>query len=120
MHEKRVVFDFDIQFTNGGGLQGQDFRLDIAGDDISDEELASSIIQDLRLLMVGAVRITRKMIIAEPHKRTPPAPGSLSTLVYDLRQEAYSLDQLLAHAANTTIRIIGGNGESYLLKRAAD
>ena len=38
--QKRVRFDFEIEFTNGGGIQGQDFRLDIAGDDISDEELA--------------------------------------------------------------------------------
>jgi arylformamidase len=32
---KRVKFDFEIDFTNGGGIQGQDFRLDIEGDDIS-------------------------------------------------------------------------------------
>lgn len=38
--DKRVQFDFEIDFTNGGGLQGQDFRLDINGDDISDEKLA--------------------------------------------------------------------------------
>ena len=27
--QKRVVFDFEIDFSNGGGLQGQGFRLDI-------------------------------------------------------------------------------------------
>jgi len=31
----RVQFDFEIDFSNGGGIQGRDFRLDIAGDDIS-------------------------------------------------------------------------------------
>lgn len=31
--EKRVKFDFEIDFSNGGGIQGQDFRLDIEGDD---------------------------------------------------------------------------------------
>ncbi|MBI1877854.1 MAG: cyclase family protein [Chloroflexi bacterium] len=35
--DKRVKFDFEIDFTNGGGIQGQDFRLDIAGDDIADK-----------------------------------------------------------------------------------
>ncbi|MBO0783069.1 MAG: hypothetical protein J2P37_30000, partial [Ktedonobacteraceae bacterium] len=30
--DKRVQFDFAIEFTNGGGIQGQGFRLDIAGD----------------------------------------------------------------------------------------
>ena len=65
----RVQFDFEIAFTNGGGIQGHDFRLDIAGDDISDRELADYLVADMRLLMVGAVRIFNKKIIAEPHKR---------------------------------------------------
>lgn len=67
--DKRVQFDFEIDFTNGGGLQGQDFRLDIEGDDISDEELAKYIVEDMRLLMVGEVRILNKKIINEKHKR---------------------------------------------------
>jgi len=37
--DRRACFDFDAQFTNGGGLQGQGFRLDIEGEDISDEDL---------------------------------------------------------------------------------
>ena len=69
--DKRVQFDFEIDFTNGGGLQGQDFRLDIEGDDISDEELAKYIVEDMRLLMVGEVRILNKKIINEKHKRIP-------------------------------------------------
>ncbi len=67
--DKRVRFDFEIEFSNGGGIQGQGFRLDIAGDDISDEELAAYIVDDMRLLMVSCVRILNKEIIVEPHKR---------------------------------------------------
>lgn len=67
--DKRVKFDFEIDFSNGGGIQGQDFRLDIEGDDISDEELANYIVKDMRLLMVGDVRILNKEIITEKHKR---------------------------------------------------
>ncbi|MEI2442882.1 cyclase, partial [Priestia megaterium] len=26
--DKRVIFDFEVDFTNGGGIQGQEFRLD--------------------------------------------------------------------------------------------
>lgn len=37
--EHRVQFDFEIDFSNGGGIAGQGFRLEIDGDDISDEEL---------------------------------------------------------------------------------
>jgi len=67
--DNRVVFDFEIDFTNGGGLKGQEFRLDIDGDDISDEELAKYIVEDMRLLMVGKVTILNKKIIKEKHKR---------------------------------------------------
>ena len=67
--DKRVQFDFEIDFTNGGGLQGQVFRLDINGEDISDGDLAKYIVEDMRLLMVGKVRIFNKKIINEKHKR---------------------------------------------------
>jgi arylformamidase len=71
MNEKRVVFDFEIEFTNGGGIQGQDFRLDISGDHIDNTELADYIIADMQLLMVGKVNILNKYYITEAHKRTP-------------------------------------------------
>lgn len=67
--DRRVVFDFEVDFLNEGGIQGQGFRLDIDGDDIGDQELADYIVGDLRLLMVGAVRILNKQIISERHKR---------------------------------------------------
>ena len=70
MTDKRVCFDFEVDFSNGGGIQGQDFRLDIIGDDIADDALAAFIIDDLRLLMVDEVRILNKTIITERHKRS--------------------------------------------------
>lgn len=69
--DKRVKFDFEIYFTNGGSIKGEDFRLDINGDDISDNELADYIVQDLRLLMVGQVIILNKVVFNEAHKRKP-------------------------------------------------
>ncbi len=69
MNDKRVCFDFEVAFSNGGGIQGQGFRLDIDGDDIDDDVLAACIIRDMRLLMVDTVRILDKRIIAERHKR---------------------------------------------------
>ncbi len=69
VEQKRVQFDFEITFSNGGGLKGWDFRLDIDGDDISDQALAEYVVRDLRLLMVGSVRVSNKKIISEPHKR---------------------------------------------------
>ncbi len=66
--EKRAVFDFEVEFLNGGGVQGQGFRLDIEGEEIDDQALGDEIIRDLRLLMVGSVRILNKQIIEERHK----------------------------------------------------
>ena len=80
--DKRVKFDFEIDFTNGGGIQGQDFRLDIDGDDISDEELADYIVRDMRLLMVGEVRILNKQIITEKHKRQPEENKAKPQFIY--------------------------------------
>src|SRR5690348_1694578 len=69
MSDKRVQFDFEIDFSNGGGIQGQGFRLDIDGEDIPDKALPDYIVADMRLLMVGEVRILNKKIIREKHKR---------------------------------------------------
>lgn len=69
MTQRRVVFDFEIAFSNGGGLKGWDFRLDLEGEGIDDAALANYIVRDLRLLMVGEVRIANKRIVEEAHKR---------------------------------------------------
>lgn len=68
-NDRRVCFDFEVDFSNGGGIQGQGFRLDIDGEDIDDRALADYVVRDLRLLMVGGVRILNKRIVAEPHRR---------------------------------------------------
>jgi kynurenine formamidase len=78
--EKRVSFDFEVYFSNGGGMQGQGFRLDIDGDGITDDELAAYLIRDLRLLMVGKVRILNKRIIEERHKRSSTAADADLTM----------------------------------------
>jgi len=82
--DRRVRFDFEIEFSNGGALQGQDFRLDIEGEDITDEGLTAHLIRDMGLLMVGAVRIRNKEIIVEGHKRsgsTLPPAGDTGTRI---------------------------------------
>lgn len=82
--EKRVKFDFEIWFTNGGGIKGEDFRLDIEGDDISDKALADYIVADMRLLMVGRTSILNKEIFEEAHKRTPINNTAQERLLIDL------------------------------------
>ena len=82
--DKRVKFDFEIYFTNGGSIKGEDFRLDILGDDISEKELADYIVADLRLLMVGETKILNKEILTEPHKRKPINAKIENDLLIDL------------------------------------
>jgi len=82
--EKRAQFDFEIEFTNGGEIQGKGFRLDIAGDDIDDQELADYLVSDMRLLMVGKVQIRNKTILVEKHKRVPNNPRTGSEKLVDL------------------------------------
>ena len=76
--QKRVKFDFEFFFTNGGSIKGEDFRLDIDGEDIADKALADYIIADMRLLMVGETHILNKEIIVEPHKRLAKPDKSTS------------------------------------------
>jgi kynurenine formamidase len=81
---KRVKFDFEIYFTNGGSLKGEDFRLDIAADTISDKDLADYLVADMRLLMVGKVDILNKVVLAEQHKRKPIAQKAGNSFLIDL------------------------------------
>jgi arylformamidase len=82
--DKRVKFDFEIYFTNGGSIKGEDFRLDISGDTISDKELADYIITDMRLLMAGETKILNKEIFEEKHKRKPVNNNAETKLLIDL------------------------------------
>lgn len=82
--EKRVKFDFEIFFTNGGSIKGEDFRLDISGDDIIDSALADYIVEDMQLLMVGKVNILNKEILIEPHKRKPIDESLAEDFLIDL------------------------------------
>lgn len=87
--EKRVVFDFEVFFTNGGSVRGQDFRLDIDGEEIEDRVLADYLISDMRLLMAGKVNILNKQYITEPHKRKPvnaPQPAGMIDLSHTIFQ----------------------------------
>jgi arylformamidase len=112
MNEKRVCFDFEVEFSNGGGIQGQGFRLDIDGDDIVDDELAAYIIRDMRLLMVSEVRILNKKIIQERHKRA--AAIFATSEVTDPKKQMIDL----SHTIDTSLVTLKGfpTGEDLILR----
>jgi hypothetical protein len=61
--EFRVKFDFRVDFTNGGHVQGQDFLLDIDGTVVSDDELKVMIVEAMNLARARTVAIYRKQIV---------------------------------------------------------
>ena len=61
--EYRVKFDFRVDFTNGGHVQGEDFLLDIEGDDVSDDVLKEMIVEAMNLAKSGLVTLFKKQIV---------------------------------------------------------
>ena len=59
----RVKFDFRVDFTNGGHVQGEDFLLDLDGDTVEDEALKDLIVSAMNLARAGEVTIFKKQIV---------------------------------------------------------
>ena len=59
----RVKFDFRVDFTNGGYLEGREFLLDLQGDTVSDKELKLMIVEAMNLAKAGEVKIFKKEIV---------------------------------------------------------
>ena len=74
----RAELDFGITFSNGGGLRGEGFRIDITDPGLTEDELGAALIADLGLLMADRVEIRRYRILRERHKRTATAPRTAS------------------------------------------
>jgi hypothetical protein len=61
--EFRVKFDFRVDFTNGGYVEGHDFLLDLEGDTVSEEDLKVMIVESMNLAKAGQVQIFKKEIV---------------------------------------------------------
>ena len=61
--EFRVKFDFRVDFTNGGYVEGHDFLLDLEGDSVSEEDLKVMIVESMNLAKAGEVRIYKSEIV---------------------------------------------------------
>ena len=61
--EFRVKFDFRVDFTNGGYVEGHDFLLDLEGDSVSDDDLKVMIVESMNLAKAGEVKIFQKEIV---------------------------------------------------------
>ena len=74
----RAELDFEITFSNGGGLRGEGFRIDITDPGLAEDELGAALIADLGLLMADRVEIRSYRIFSERHKRAVPALHGLA------------------------------------------
>jgi len=74
MTDYRAVFDAEVIFLNGGGLQTQGFRLDLPAADVTEAQIADLLAGHLGLRMVDQVRIDRLQVVAEPHKGSRGVP----------------------------------------------
>jgi hypothetical protein len=61
--EYRVKFDFRVDFTNGGFVQGQDFLLDLEDDTVTDEQLSQMVVDSMNLAKAGPVTIYKKAVV---------------------------------------------------------
>lgn len=68
MTEYRAVFDAEIDFVNGGGLQAQGFRLDLPSADLTESQIGELLVRHLGLALVGRVELSRLEIVEEAHK----------------------------------------------------
>lgn len=115
MTDRRAQFDFEVDFLNGGGLQGQQFRLDIDGDEVTEAELARAVVHDLRLLMVGEVRIRNTVIIEEAHKRARgPEPTAAA-----VPRRLVDLSHPIEHGMETYRGLPGPVIEDHLSREAS-
>jgi hypothetical protein len=61
--EFRVKFDFRVDFTNGGYVEGRSFLLDLEENTVSDDDLKVMIVESMNLAKAGQVEIYRKDIV---------------------------------------------------------
>lgn len=61
--EFRVKFDFRVDFTNGGYVEGHDFLLDLEGDSVSEADLKVMIVESMNLAKAGEVKIHKSEIV---------------------------------------------------------
>ena len=59
----RVKFDFRVDFTNGGYVEGRDFLLDLEGNMVSDDDLKVMIVESMNLAKACEVKIFKKEIV---------------------------------------------------------
>jgi arylformamidase len=113
----RAELDFEITFSNGGGLRGEGFRIDITGPGLTEDQLGAALVADLGLLMAARVEIRRSRILSERHKRAAPPsrgapapdqPGCATRLGVPVQRGA-AAGRRVRHVPGPGLRDVGGS-----------
>ncbi|WP_407361096.1 cyclase family protein [Microbacterium sp. LBN7] len=86
----RAHFDFTIAFANGGGMQGEGFRLDVPREEMTSDQVGALLVAHLGLALVSEVVIRDLRIVAEAHRgsrgveTSAPVEASAAMRVIDL------------------------------------
>jgi arylformamidase len=115
MREHRAVFDFHISFTNGGGLEGTGFRLDVPGPKVTHQEVAALLVRSLGLLMTGSVEIVNLTVVDEPHRGTRGAEAPATT-----GRRLVELSHAIGHGVTTYPGLPGPEISDHLTREAAE
>jgi arylformamidase len=113
MTELRAVFDFAIEFTNGGQLTGAGFRLDVPGERSADE-VGLLLVEKLGLTMAGKVELRRLSFVAEPHRDPKPARAAAA------RRRVVDVSHAIAHDMVTYPGLPGPEITEHLSREAAE
>lgn len=128
MTEYRAVFDADVTFLNGGGLQTQGFRLDVPAAEVTDAQVADLFVRHLGLTMVADVRLRDLHVLAEAHKTAagrPEFPGQTGRLVELNHRIAAGMTtypglpgpQITAHLTREASRALYAPGVEFAIDR---
>ena len=115
MTDYRAAFDFRIGFTNGGDLTGTGFRIDVAGPEVSEDEVGALLVQSLGLLMAGPVEVRNLRIVEEAHRgsRTVDAPAAG-------RRRLVELSHAIAHGMTTYPGLPAPEISDHLTREASE
>lgn len=72
----RAEFDARVEFSNGGHLQVEGFRVDVPTPDVTEAHVATLFVASLGLLMSERAEVTGLRIFPEAHKGTRGGPSA--------------------------------------------
>ena len=111
----RAEFDAQVNFTNGGSLQVQGFRVDVPGPQVSEAEVGQLFVSSLGLLMSERIALSGLRIFPEAHKGTRGGPSDTAVSVTASRR-LIDLSHVITQGMTTYPGLPGPEIEPHLTR----